>query len=598
MTKKVWRLFILILAITGLCACSSLPNPLNIFTKKGRPVEDPKPPPLSPNFGPNQIEGGPFKDRTADYGLSGIEANHLYAVDFNNDGFTDLVLIPQFYDQPQFWQYDPKKKKFIKLEYNPFPDKVSATYLAFADFNKDSILDVLVGTMAQKTELNLPPMEIFRGEIDARSGKLSYREIQGAFGNSKKYAGAASLSLLDFDLDGELDIYLGNWFDFSQKTLPPLSDELLKGKVFKFSNQSDHLENEQYFSRSTDTFINARPTFATSICDVDQDGWPDILTCSSGGFHNKLWQNRPDSGRERFFKDIAKETNYASDQDGALSTMGGGNNLFASCADYNNDGIMDIFLGELSHSYDPPSRDRTSILTGISGQGVRYNRQELFTTAQGQDRADRRALWVDFNNDGLLDLVVENSSFPPNSRLTLMQQEQNGDFVDISANSGIDIVNPMGVIMLDLNNDGAMDLLVGQAPIRDTRIAARLYYFENVGHTSGKSLRLHLQGESSNTLALGATVILKSKLGKKRAYVDYLLGAQSQNQEGIHFGLSLGDVPQTVEVHWPYLPKGQGDESTPLVKRYRVPQMKGNYSEFTLCESGKILLGNKKCSAR
>ena len=120
--------------------------------------------------------------------------------------------------------------------------------------------------------------------------------------------------------------------------------------------------NQQHGDKS---YYNATPTFGVSTCDIDQNGFPDILTSSNNGYYNKLWFNLFDpSINYRHFRDYAKETGYASDNNGARDRLGGGHSFVAVCADYNNDGLMDVYSGELFHSHDNESKDKSALLTG------------------------------------------------------------------------------------------------------------------------------------------------------------------------------------------------------------------------------------------
>ena len=94
-----------------------------------------------------------FIDQTELYGLRNIKATNLYAVDFNHDSFTDLVVLPEHFSIPDFYQFEGNSNKFIKLDYNPLPEVIRGSYLSFVDFNKDGILDLVVGTLNLKTEL-------------------------------------------------------------------------------------------------------------------------------------------------------------------------------------------------------------------------------------------------------------------------------------------------------------------------------------------------------------------------------------------------------------------------------------------------------------
>jgi len=79
-----------------------LSDELNALSKKVQVV----------NYGPTVKDGALFKDVTQDYGLSGLHAVALNAVDFNFDGHTDLAILPSYYSRPKFMIMDPKLKKF------------------------------------------------------------------------------------------------------------------------------------------------------------------------------------------------------------------------------------------------------------------------------------------------------------------------------------------------------------------------------------------------------------------------------------------------------------------------------------------------------
>ena len=134
---------------------------------------------------------------------------------------------------------------------------------------------------------------------------------------------------------------------------------------------------------------------------------------------------------------------------------------------------MDIFLGELSHSYDNESVDRSSILTGSKESFPPFFiRTEYLSHTQTEqwNQGDRRGVWLDYNLDGRIDLLVDNSGFPPHSRLVLFEQDKDHGFSNISTKAGLDIVNPTGTITLDINRDGAPDILTSQNNIRNSEI--------------------------------------------------------------------------------------------------------------------------------
>lgn len=551
-----------------------------------------------------KIESGPtlklkgkqnFIDKTLAYGLENIKATNLYSVDLNNDSYSDLVVLPSFYSIPDFYLFNPKKKKFVKREDSPFDHVVRGSYLNFFDINKDGVQDVLIGSLNQKTELTKYPPRIFLGElIDGRL--YFYKTVDGL---QDELLPTSSGVVIDLNLDGNLELIFGNWFDFSKERPKPIPDKILTWDGKRLKNVSYLFKGEHKYNSELSSFINARPTFGVSTCDIDQNGFPDILTSSSSGMPNKLWLNLYDEKfKDRILIDYGKESGYAKDNFGKFDPLGAGNTVFSKCADYNNDGIMDIMVGEITHDYDSDKRDRSSILTGKSPKfppsfyRTEYQHQE---DQENWNQGDRQGNWVDLNFDGLVDLLVDNSGFPPHSRLVYFKQEPDHSFGDIAKNEGIDILNPSGTILVDLNNDGKMDIITGQTDIRISNLENRIYVFENQNQRNGKrSIRFFLRGKNSNTQGLGAMVLLKTNKTTQRQYVEYASGSQpSQNEEGIYFGLGKLKVDH-VKVHWPYSKEVKTSMKAPHVKKYSLKKLKfKNHLDLTLCENGKIMKGRK-----
>lgn len=554
------------------------------------------------NYGPTLKDGGSFVDKTEEYGLSGLKAVSFNSVDLNGDGHSDLVILPTYYSRPKFYLWNPKVNKFEPWEHDPLPLDFKASFLLFADLNKDGIPDIVSGLLNQKSEVSQIPVKFFMGE--KKAGKLFFQE------NAKNIQlppePTSSISIIDFDLDGWPDIFIGNWFENRNGEYIPVADRLLRNNKGIFEDASHLLRGER--EKNPDQLYppNAKPTYGSSTCDIDQNGFPDILTVSSSGHKNKLWMNLRDSRTgERYFEDIGAVSNYASDPDGSLIPTGGGRSFFSACADYNDDGIMDVFLGELSHAYDNDSVDRSSILTGSKETYPPYFlRTEYLSdaTSESWNQGDRRGIWMDYNLDGKVDLVVDNSGFPPYSRLVIFEQDETRAFINVASQLGVDIVNPAGTIYLDPKKTGKLSILTAQNNIRRAEITPRLYFFENnVNTAANKSIRVHLNGVKSNTDAIGAMVMLytldKGKKIVQRRWVEYSQGGlPSQYESGVHFGVSEGVEIVGVKVRWPYMRRTGTGMGENIEKLYPVKHLNKDKSiEITLCEDGKVLKGKMSC---
>ncbi len=532
-----------------------------------------------------------FINKTQDYGLENISAIHLYAVDFDGDKRTDLVVLPDYFSIPDWYRFDGKK--FQKLAYNPMPEVVRGSYLAFYDFNQDGLKDLLVGTLNQKSAMRAIPWRIFINY--SQNGVVKFIEEKDVFPVADSSSG---VSFLDFNGDGVIDLFQPNWFSIDGK-LTNRPDQLFLGEQTKLFNETKayfksataELFDELKYSKTERKFLNATPSFGSSICDVDRNGRPDILTTSSNGYSNKLWMRETNLEKEYSFKDYGEETGYAFDETGDKLLRGGGNSFFSLCMDYNNDGIADIMLGSLNRETDDETRDRSSILTGSKLTfPFKFIRTDFFRESQNEKfvEGDRRGVILDYNNDGLIDFIVDNSGFPPHSRLMFFKQETDHAFVDISKNEGLDLVNPSGTVSIDLNNDGRMDFITAQTALRAGQYLdskTKIHAFENRVKNKNKSIRIYLKGSDSNHDGISASIEVVTNKRKMWRMVEYVYGGlPSQNEEGIHFGLGT-DLVKTINVNWPFF-----DEGRPRKITYKIDPKKISkaYTKLILNESGKV----------
>lgn len=553
-------------------------------------------------YGPTVKEGVSFVDKTKEYGLENLTAVSFNAIDFNFDGQSDLIILPTYYSRPLFYEYVKDQKKFSPWKHDPLPQDFKASFLLIYDLNNDRVPDLLSGVLNQRTEISKVPVKFFKGQI--KKGKLYFVEDPKAI--KLPVEPTSSLSLIDYNLDGFLDLFVANWYQSKSGQYIPTADRLLKNNRGSFEEVSTILTGEA--NQSSDQIFppNARPTYGSSTCDIDQNGYPDILTVSSSGHKNKLWMNLRDNiTSERYFEDVGPVSNYASDPDGSLVATGGGRSFFSACADYNDDGLMDVFLGELSHAYDNDSVDKSSILTGSrETYPPFFLRTEYVSDASSEswNQGDRRAVWVDFNLDGRVDLLVDNSGFPPYSRLVLFEQDETHAFINVGSQAGIDIVNPIGTITMDLNKDGYPDIVTSQNNIRRADIPPRLYVFENrEKNPARKAIRVYLSGTKSNSQGIGATVMLYTQNGKKKIvqkrWAEYTQGGlPSQNEDGVHFGVGENFEIKGIKVRWPIAKKNGSNLGPAIEKLYSLVGLEQKpYLQVTVCEDGRFYMGKVSC---
>lgn len=554
------------------------------------------------NYGPTLKTGGVFVDKTKDYGLSNLYGVTFNAVDLNMDGKTDLVVLPTYYSRPKFFIFDSTKKQYVPWSHDPLPFDFKVSFMLMYDVNKDHTIDLIAGVLNQRSEVSQIPVKLYLGNV--KDGLLRF--VEDPTFVKLPSEPTSSITLLDYDLDGWVDIFIGNWFESKKGQYYPVPDRLLRNNNGIFEDATTLLKDEA--KKASDQLYppNAHPTYGSSSCDIDQNGYPDILTASSSGHKNKLWMNLSEARTgERLFEDLGPVTNYGSDPEGSLIPTGGGRNFFSACTDYNDDGIMDLFIGSLSHAYDNESVDKSSILTGSKETYPPYFlRTEYLSdaTSESWNQGDKRGVWTDYNLDGKVDLVVDNSGFPPYSRLVLFEQDESRAFVNVAGQLGIDLVNPTGTITVDVNHDGLPDLITSQNNIRHSDIPPRLYVFENQSKIPGrKAIKVYLRGTKSNSQGLGAMVMLYTKRNNKkiiqRRWNEYSQGGlTSQNEDGMHFGIDAGVEAVGIKVRWPYKVKSGFKQGQVIEKLYPLQGLiTKDYVEVTVCEDGKILAGKISC---
>jgi hypothetical protein len=375
-------------------------------------------------------------------------------------------------------------------------------------------------------------------------------------------------AFLDYDKDGNLDLFVGNYIDFDIKTAPTPDEANCTYKGIQVACGPPGLEggkNLLYRNNGNGTFSDVSEkagmwgtlgTYALSCAaaDLDGDGWPEIYVANDSTSAT-LYVNQKDGT----FKDQAIEAGVAYSPDGKPQAGMG-----VSIGDYNRDGLLDIvktnFAGDTDSLYmnlgDGSFDDRTyqaglGINTRLLGWGVSF---------------------LDMDNDGWLDILVANGHVYPEvdgtqvdaayaERKYLYRNLRNGQFEDLSLQGGSGITTAAkarGFAIGDFDNDGDLDVVVNCV-----NAAPQLLRCDAAaGQDSTRKrtwVKVRLVGKKSNRTGIGARIKVTAATGtgignKPLVQVEEVRssnGYYSASDLRIHFGLGDAKRVDEVEIRWP-----------------------------------------------
>ena len=371
---------------------------------------------------------------------------------------------------------------------------------------------------------------------------------------------SVSAAFVDVDRDGWLDLFVGQYLDYS----------IARNVVcYSVSGQRDYCPPSAYRARPSHLFRNNRdgtfsdvtvaagmaaefgPALGIATADFNRDGWIDIYVANDGA-PNQLWINQ----RNGRFMNTALLAGAAVSAEGRLKASMG-----VDAGDFDEDGDEDIFVGELTgQGADLYVNDGSGVFVeGSAHAGLRL--RTLPFTAFG-------AAWLDADNDGRLDLAIANGAvthtaeaLAANERFHLQQRRQlfrntgTGRFEEITARAGPAFATEdvgRGAAFGDLDNDGDTDIVVANdnGPVRVlvNDIGSRSHWI---------GLRLLTAGPKGPARpgrdALGTRVMITRDQGPaiwRRARADGSYG--SANDPRVLVGLGAADArPVKVKVFWP-----------------------------------------------
>jgi hypothetical protein len=425
---------------------------------------------------------------------------------------------------------------------------------AFADMDGDGDLDLFLGGIYDD------PARIFENQGDCRfidvtsnspdiEAMIASHTISAAFG--------------DYDLDGDLDMFLTHWGTLDE----------LYGYGDPGALQTDHLwRNES--DESGIRFVNVSQesgmssltaltrqrdfhgqvqiadfTFTPTFARIDDDVWPDIAIAADFGT-SQLAVNMGDGTFRSLENPILQNAQF-----GMGSALG----------DIDNDGDLDWFVSSIfGPGNDAVLPQGNRLFTNVGGAEIFVDETDRLGVADGA--FGWGACFLDIDNDGDLDIyhtngypvtfLTEDDDYTSDpSRAFVMNSA--GTYVDQADGLGLaGRTSGRGVVCADFDHDGDIDIFeLTEAPGNSARL------WENRSAAAGRNfLRVKLEGLPPNSEAAGARIIVNS--GGSTQMREIVIGSNytSQNPTVQLFGLGSLDAVDELLVEWPALDSATGPE--------------------------------------
>ena len=410
--------------------------------------------------------------------------------------------------------------------------------VTIADYDGDGDPDVYVTRYGRNT--------LWRNDRDL--GRFTDVTEEAGVGCGSWSLGAA---FADFDNDGDLDLFVANYFAFDPKRCPfrrnPVTGAADYGLPQDFPGLPDVLYRNEGRGRFRD--VTATAGIAGSgrgmgvlAADFDRDGRMDWLVANDAE-SNALWHNLGD-GR---FENVAESIGIAVNGQGLPEA-----NMGIAFGDTDLNGLPDVVI---THFYS----EHTTLWRGFTspGGGTLYQDQ----TSEAGIAVDSRPLtgWgtilADFDLDGQVDLVATNGHIrrEPSQRYVyenppiLWRNSGGGRFSNATAGAGPyfqALHMGRGLACGDLDQDGDLDLVV----VHHHKPSVVLW---NESLRNGRYLMVKLQGRGPNRDAIGAQLTLEVGQRRLTRTVDGGGSYISASDLRVHFGLGDADKVTRLEVRWP-----------------------------------------------
>lgn len=465
--------------------------------------------------------------------------------DFDNDGLQDILLVnggtldAQAPKPPHYLYRNLGGLRFEDVTANSGIRNTGwGQGVCAGDFDNDGNTDILITHWGQNV--------LYRND-----GKGRFRDVTQEAGLPLKKRWSTGCSFLDYDRDGDLDVFVANYVDFDPATTPRPGDKAQctwKNLPVMCGPRGLPAESMSLFRNDKGRFVDASEQagiaggrhyygFTAVTSDFDNDGWPDIyVACDSTA--SLLYRNKQDGT----FEEIGIISGTAYNEDGREQAGMG-----ATVADYDRDGLPDIFKTNFS--------DDTPTLYRNAGDGAFTDNTVAAGLAVNTKFLGWGTAFLDVDHDGWKDIFQVNGHVYPEvdsagigerfrQERVLYWNRRDGQFHDMSASAGPAVTalhSSRGIAVGDLDNDGSLEIVV--VNMHETPSLLR-------NRRPGSNAVLVQALTREGRAAVGARVTLEAGGGTQTDEVRSGGYHISQGDFRLHFGLGT-DSGGDITVRWP-----------------------------------------------
>lgn len=399
--------------------------------------------------------------------------------------------------------------------------------------------------------------------VTGYNGNVLYHNLGGCkFEDVTEKAGVAGggfcsgAAWADYDRDGHLDLFVSRYVRTDLNHLPtaenPSKNFFHKGLPVENPWTMDGESDLLFHSRGDGTFEQVaqkagvddpQSLFGLGVVwgDFDNSGWPSLVVANDTG-PNYLYRNKHDGT----FEEIGLLSGVALGPEG--NEVG---NMGVDMGDFDRDGKLDLVVTNYA---DQPK----GLFLNQGAQGFSNITYSAKVAQPSLPYVSWGTGFVDFDNDGLPDLVIASGHIYPgvdtvnknvgyHQPLLLFHNKGDRTFDEIANLAGLN-AGPMqarrGIAFGDINNDGRIDMVI-------FNVGAPPSLFLNDSKNSNHRVMFKLTGTKSNREAVGARITLtsatRSQIEETKAGSSYL----STSDPRLHFGLGADTLVDRIEIRWP-----------------------------------------------